>query len=119
MGDHRRGIGDFNIEQAGPDAHQSLCFVLRAPDQEIAGGVIGATHWDWLHVDLRWVKEALRGQGYGHRRWCRPKTKPGNAGPKMPIWRPTASRPPSFIHSMATGCWASYQISLAVTSAIT
>lgn len=60
-------IHHYNIQQAGDDHGQSLCFVLRGPDQEIAGGIIGATHWGWLHVDLMWVKEELRGRGYGHR----------------------------------------------------
>ncbi len=61
------GIQDYNSQQAGDDKAQSLCFVLRAPDQEIVGGVIGATYWDWLHIDLMWVREGLRGRGYGHR----------------------------------------------------
>lgn len=60
-------IHQYNVQQAGDDQGQSLCFVVRGPDQEIAGGVIGATHWGWLHVDLMWVKEELRGRGYGHR----------------------------------------------------
>lgn len=60
-------IHAYNIQQAGEDHGQSLCFVLRSGDKEIVGGVIGATHWNWLHVDLMWVKEELRGRGYGHR----------------------------------------------------
>ena len=59
-------ISDYNKQKAGDDQAQTLCFVIRAPDQEIVGGVIGATYWNWLHIDLMWVKEALRGCGYGH-----------------------------------------------------
>jgi GNAT superfamily N-acetyltransferase len=61
-----QGIHNYNIQQAGDDQGKQLCFVLYAPDQEVVGGVIGATHWDWLHIDLMWVKEELRGRGYGH-----------------------------------------------------
>ncbi|MCJ7737591.1 MAG: GNAT family N-acetyltransferase [Anaerolineae bacterium] len=61
------GIGDYNEEQAGDDSSKSLCFVLRAPDEGIVGGLIGATHYDWFYVDLMWVKGELRGCGYGHR----------------------------------------------------
>jgi len=61
------GINEYNRQQAGDDHSQSLCFVLKAPDQEIAGGVIGIIHWNWLHVYLLWVKEGLRGRGYGDR----------------------------------------------------
>ena len=60
-------ITEYNKQQAGDDKGQNLCFVLRAPDQEIVGGVIGATYWDWLSIDLMWVKDELRGRGYGHR----------------------------------------------------
>ena len=60
------GIHHYNIQQAGDDQGESLCFVLKSPDDEILGGLIGATHWDWFHIDLMWVKETLRGRGYGH-----------------------------------------------------
>ena len=61
------GISDFNTQQAGEDNGKSLCFVLQSADGEIVGGVIGATYWDWLHIDLMWIKEAFRGRGYGQR----------------------------------------------------
>ena len=61
------GISEYNEQQAGDDSGQSLCFVVHALDQEIVGGVIGATHYEWLYVDLMWVKEEFRGRGYGHR----------------------------------------------------
>jgi len=60
------GISQYNTQQAGADQAQNLCFVLKGPDQEIVGGVIGATYWDWLHIDLMWLPERLRGQGYGY-----------------------------------------------------
>lgn len=60
------GISDFNEQQAGPDQGKNLCFVLKGPDEEIVGGVIGATYWNWLYVDLMWLREDFRGRGYGH-----------------------------------------------------
>jgi GNAT superfamily N-acetyltransferase len=60
-------ISQYNDEQAGDDNGKSLCYVLKGPDGEIAGGVIGATYWEWLHIDLMWIREELRGRGYGHR----------------------------------------------------
>ncbi len=59
------GISAYNRQQAGPDNGKSFCFVVKAPDGEVAGGVIGATFWNWLYIDLMWLKEELRGQGYG------------------------------------------------------
>jgi len=61
------GVSNYNTQQAGDDDAQTLCFVLQSPDQEIVGGVIGATYWDWFYLDLMWIKEELRGCGYGHR----------------------------------------------------
>ena len=61
------GIQNYNVQQAGDLQHKQLCFVLRAPDQKIVGGLIGSTYWNWLYIDLLFVKEELRGFGYGHR----------------------------------------------------
>jgi GNAT superfamily N-acetyltransferase len=62
-----RGVGSYNRQEAGDDKFQRLCFGLHAPDQEIVGGVIGEVYWEWFYLDLLWVKEELRGRGYGHR----------------------------------------------------
>lgn len=62
-----RGLDQYNKAQAGEEGFQRVCFVLQAPDQEIAGGVLGEIYWGWLHVDLMWIREDLRGHGYGGR----------------------------------------------------
>lgn len=59
------GLQEFNTEQAGDDGGRQLCFLLKTPEDEIAGGFIGATYWDWLYVDLMWIRKDLRGLGYG------------------------------------------------------
>ena len=61
------GIRSYNAQQAGDDHSQSLCFVIYDADQEIVGGLIGATYWDWCYINLLWLKEELCGQGYGQR----------------------------------------------------
>jgi ribosomal protein S18 acetylase RimI-like enzyme len=60
-----RGVALYNRDQAGDNKFQRLCFVLQGPDQEIVGGILGETYWDWFYLDLLWVKEELRGQGFG------------------------------------------------------
>ena len=62
-----QAINDYNEQQAGDDKSQLLCFVLQSPDQVVVGGVIGVIYWDWFSLDLMWIKEELRGRGYGHR----------------------------------------------------
>ena len=59
------GISEFNTQQAGEDNGKNLCFVLRDSDDEVVGGVIGSTFWNWFHVNLMWIREDLRGQSYG------------------------------------------------------
>ena len=59
------GLSEFNEQQAGDDDGKNLCFVIRGQDQEILGGVIGATYWGWLYINLMWLKEDLRGNSYG------------------------------------------------------
>lgn len=60
-------IDNYNQQQVGDYHGKSLCFVLKGPDQEIVGGVIGSTYWDWFQLDLMWVTAELRGRGYGRR----------------------------------------------------
>ena len=59
------GLKEFNSRNAGEDQMRELCLALYSPDQEIVGGVIAETYWNWLFVNVMWVKEELRGQGYG------------------------------------------------------
>ena len=31
----------------------------------VYGGLLGYTHWGWLHIQTLWVADAARGRGYG------------------------------------------------------
>jgi len=62
-----RGLHQYNQNQAGDDKFQRLCFVVQSSNGEIAGGVLAELYWDWSYIDLMWIEEELRGQGYGHR----------------------------------------------------
>ncbi|HQF62987.1 MAG TPA: GNAT family N-acetyltransferase [Anaerolineaceae bacterium] len=63
-----QGISDYNQQQAGEGSKgQVLCYALQGPDEVIVGGVIGIIYWDWLSIDLLWVKAELRGRGFGQR----------------------------------------------------
>ena len=62
-----RGVGTYNKERAGVNQFQRLCFVIQETEEEILGGVMAEVYWEWLYIDLLWVKEELRGQGYGRR----------------------------------------------------
>lgn len=59
------GISEYNEEQAGDDRASVLCYALQGPNEEVVGGVIGEVYWDWFYLNLMWIKEELRGRGYG------------------------------------------------------
>jgi GNAT superfamily N-acetyltransferase len=77
-----RGVGTYNREQVGDSNFQRLCFVLQTADQEIVGGVLGEVYYGWFYLDLLWVKEELRGRGYGHRLLTRAEDEARQHGAK-------------------------------------
>ena len=44
---------------------QPLAVFLRDESGTLVGGVWGQVNWNWVHIGLVWVVEALRGTGYG------------------------------------------------------
>lgn len=62
-----QGLKKFNTKMAGEDHASELCFVLYSPDQQIVGGVIAEIYWNWLFINVMWVKEDLRGSGFGEK----------------------------------------------------
>jgi GNAT superfamily N-acetyltransferase len=62
-----QGLREFNTKQAGEDHRKELCLVLYSPDQQIVGGVIAEIYWNWLFINVMWVKEDLRGSGFGEK----------------------------------------------------
>ncbi len=63
----REGLNAYNVLHVDPDQHQLLAVYLRDSEDQICGGLTGGTYWGWLHIDILWLREDLRGQGYGQR----------------------------------------------------
>lgn len=61
------GLHEYNIAQAGPSQHANVCFVVQDAEKKTVGGLIAVTHWGWLYIELLYLREELRGRGYGHR----------------------------------------------------
>jgi GNAT superfamily N-acetyltransferase len=58
----------FNEERAGSHTFRPLAVLINDPEQDrLLGGLWGSTYWQWLYVELFFVSEALRGQGFGTR----------------------------------------------------
>jgi len=56
------GIAAYNEQQAGDDSSQSLCFVLRGPDEAIVGGLIGMIsgfYRGWLDLVIMRASDLL------------------------------------------------------------
>ena len=62
----RAGLTAFNLRYSADD-YRRLAVFLRDQMGRVAGGLVGATFWGGLYVDLLWVAEELRGHGYGSR----------------------------------------------------
>ena len=90
------GLTDFNTRQAGDDKGKNLCFVLQTPEWKIVGGVIGATYWDWLYINLMWVREDLRGQGFGRQLLEKAETEARRRGAKRAYLDTFSFQAPAF-----------------------
>jgi GNAT superfamily N-acetyltransferase len=61
----RAGLMAFNEAAVGKALVQPLALYVRDARGGIMGGLVGYLAWQWLYIDLLWVDESLRGQGYG------------------------------------------------------
>lgn len=55
----------YNSRCAGEGNFRQLAIFLRDTDENLVGGLIGSTYWQWLYVDVFWIHESCRGGGYG------------------------------------------------------
>ena len=61
----RRLVG-FNEARTGPASAREVAVFARR-EGEIVAGLLGHTHWNWMHIRFLWVAESLRGRGLGRR----------------------------------------------------
>ena len=61
----RNGISFFNIAVTGLSEYYPVAFFVTSEEGEARGGLLGSIWGGWLCVDLLWVAQPLRGQGYG------------------------------------------------------
>ena len=57
----------YNLARVGYRDDRRLAVFLRDQNDHIIGGITGWTYWDWLEIELLWIREDLRGSGYGKR----------------------------------------------------
>lgn len=91
-----QGITDFNDEMAGPDGGKNFCYVLKTPEGEVVGGVIGSTHWNWCYISLMWMQPPFRGKGYGSQLLVHAEEEARNRGAKFAYLDTFSFQAPSF-----------------------
>jgi ribosomal protein S18 acetylase RimI-like enzyme len=60
------GLLAFNSLHTGGSIPKYLLITVREAEQAIVGGLVAITYLGWLHIHALWLKEELRGQGYGN-----------------------------------------------------
>lgn len=64
------GLRGYNALFAGDNprhGHIPLNIYLRDESGTICGGLLGDTYFGWLSINILWIDERFRGQGYGER----------------------------------------------------
>ncbi|MFN7926495.1 MAG: GNAT family N-acetyltransferase [Blastocatellia bacterium] len=61
------GLHDHNTRHSGSDEPQYLGIFLRDEQSAVCGGVYGWSAVAWLKIDVLWVREDLRGRGFGQK----------------------------------------------------
>jgi len=59
-----RGLRTY-CEQFVDCSSQPLCAFIVDSKDDVRGGLVGSTYWDWFDLRYFWVDEALQNQGYG------------------------------------------------------
>ncbi len=45
--------------------YEQINLILKDENGEIHGGILAEWRWNWIHIEILWVDDVLRGQGYG------------------------------------------------------
>jgi ribosomal protein S18 acetylase RimI-like enzyme len=61
----KNSLMEFNALKGDLHQPRGLNVLIRDPDLKIQGGLIGYTSGKRLHVDMLWLDETIRYQGYG------------------------------------------------------
>lgn len=61
------GLKDYNTAHFGYEDGKPLNLFIQNENDEIVGGLLGYTYWDFLAVDIFWLDESVRGQGFGEK----------------------------------------------------
>lgn len=61
----RTQIGLWNIKVTDYEDYAPANFIIRDNENNILGGILAYVWAKWLHVDILWLRDDIRGQGWG------------------------------------------------------
>lgn len=56
---------EFNSQHVPNGRYEEMNFCLKNDKEEIVAGLNSAICWNWMEVDILWIHQDYRGQGYG------------------------------------------------------
>lgn len=59
------GIAAYNLSHGAEDTYTKLEILLRNAQGAVVGGLMGGTIWGMLSINILWIDEHYRQQGYG------------------------------------------------------
>ncbi len=90
----------FNRQRHGPPASRPFTLTLRDAADRTVGGAYGGTAYGWAFVEVLFVPEEVRGQGYGSRLIAAVETLARERG-CLGVWLDTfAFQAPGFYRSL-------------------
>lgn len=60
-----KNLAEYNDAAVGFNDAQRVVVLLRDSEDRIVAGLYGSTFWNTFEISLLWVREDLRGRGYG------------------------------------------------------
>ena len=61
----RNSLDEFNLRITSQPITHLVSIFLRDEQGAIMGGLLGEIWGGWIHIDILWIHESLRGQDYG------------------------------------------------------
>ena len=56
---------EFNCYKVGLNDLSEIFIQLSNDNDQVCGGIVGWSRWDWAHIENLWIMEEYRGNGFG------------------------------------------------------
>lgn len=61
----RQGLVTYNYSHTQDKSYQPLVIFIRDATEAVVGGLLGDIYWGWLAINILWLAEPVREQGWG------------------------------------------------------